>query len=81
MGNNILDNKARELEKAARRCEHLAEIYNQVYESMQWHAMDYHSADENHKEGWYTEPEVGEWNREKYETYLEVLKAIEKLAK
>ena len=78
---NTLENKARELEKAARRCEFLAEIYKQVHDSMQWNAMDWHKEDEEHEETWYTEPAQDSYNRERYETYLEVLKAIEKLAK
>ena len=78
--NNIMQ-KAKELEKASRRCEYLAEIYNNVHESMQWNAMDFHKADEEHEESWYTEPEIDGWNRERYEAYQEVLKAIEKLAK
>lgn len=81
MNNNTLESKARELEKAARRCEYLSQIYNIVYERMQWNAMVWHSADEEHEDSWYTEPEADDYNRESYETYIEVLKAIEKLAK
>ena len=81
MMNNTLENKAKELEKAARRVTYLANIYSQVEERMQWNTMIYHSSDEEHEESWFTAPEPDDYQYDEYNVWLEVLKAIEKLAK
>lgn len=73
--------KADELQNAAERIIYLEEIYNKVQSEMQWNAMQFHSADEEHEESWFTEPEEDDYNYRRYLTYKEVLAAIEKLVK
>lgn len=78
------DAKFEELNKKARRVSVLSAIYESVKNKMEWDAMDYHSADDEHDSTWFTEPDEESWNYEDkviaYETYKEVLEAIEKLA-
>lgn len=73
--------KAEELHNAAERITYLEEIYNKVQSEMQWNAMTFHSADDEHEEMWFTEPEEDDYNYRRYLTYKEVLAAIEKLVK
>jgi len=78
---NKLQKKAEELERAYRRANLLSEIYTKLEREMQWDAMVFHEADEDHEEAWYTAPEKDDWNREQYEAWIEVLEAVEKLVK
>lgn len=73
--------KAEELHNAAERITYLEEIYNKVQSEMQWNAMQFHSADDEHEETWFTEPEEDDYNYRRYQAYQEVLAAIEKLVK
>lgn len=73
--------KYEELQNEAVRINALSEIYDQVTDRMQWNAMSYHEADDEHENVWFTEPDVDDYNYPRYMAYQEVLSAIEKLAK
>ena len=75
------EEKANELHRAANRIEYLKEIYEKVENEMQWNAMKWHDADEEHTMPWFTAPEEDDYDYEKYLTYEEVLATIVKLAK
>lgn len=78
------DAKFVELNRKARRVSVLSTIYDSVMDKMKWDTMDYHGADDEHEESWFTEPDENSWNYDEkmlaYETYKEVLDMLEKLA-
>lgn len=74
------EEKYNELHEKAERVNNLGEIYREVNERMNWNAMNWHAADDEHEVVWFTEPEENEYQYSKYQAYQEVLKAIEKLA-
>lgn len=77
--------KYEEARKAADKVQILEEIYDKVQDAYNWNYMEYHSADDEHEESWFTELEEGHYRYENAqlakEIYGEVLAAIEKLAK
>ena len=77
--------KYEELREKAERIENLEYVYNKVLNDMRWDCCEYHEADEEHEDRWWTEPESEEecnsWQWSRYLAYKEVLEAIEKLAK
>lgn len=65
----------------ANRINNLGRIYEEVRDRMQWNAMEYNSADEDHEDSWFSAPESdADYRYELYNAYCEVLEAIEKLA-
>ena len=78
------DSKVNELHNKAERVEVLSRIYKNLEDKMKWDVMTYHSADDEHDEAWFTEPDPEEYGYDNkmiaYETYNEVLEMLEKLA-
>lgn len=80
------EEKAKELSNKLDRVVCLQEIYNKVYENMQWNTMNYHPADETHAESYYTPYDsdtAGDYGSHKqYEqsVYQEVLDKIMEMA-
>lgn len=81
MDTNRLEEKANALRSKAERIDMLSYIYVQTKRNMEWDSMVSHDIDEEHEEVWFTAPDSDDnWRRPKYEAYVEVLSAIEKLA-
>ena len=74
-----LDKKVDEMQLKAQRIDVLEDIYEKVVSEMQWNSMEYHSADGEHEESWYTyDPES--YHAWKYPIYQEVLAKIAEMA-
>ena len=73
------DKKVDEMQLKAQRVEVLRDIYEKVVSAMQWDCMEYHQADEEHEETWFTyDPD--HYYAWKYPIYQEVLKNIADMA-
>ena len=76
---NTFKEKAEKLYAKYQMAQDIADIYDEVLDRMKWNGMMFHSADEEHEETWFTEPEEDDYNYHKYLAYKEVLKAIENI--
>jgi len=74
------EDKVEQMEQRARRIDVLKDIYEKVFTAMQWDAMEYHQADEEHDETWFTVPNEDYYSAWKYPIYLEVLAKISEMA-
>lgn len=78
--NREIDAIVKQLQDKAERATVIGSIYDATARNMEWDAMCYHSADEDHSEGWYTVPEPDDYNYNRYQVYQEVLAMLLKLA-
>ena len=80
----MFNNKAEELRNKANMIEALGDIYKTIEDKMKWDCMEYHSADEEHEESWFTpydEDLMSDWQKAKLEAFKMVLDSIVKMAK
>jgi hypothetical protein len=81
LNKEAIDSKVEELQAKARRIQELGTIYEKTVENMNWYGMDYHEADDEHEERWFSAPDEESYKYDTYLAYQEVLEAIEKLMK
>ena len=74
------EERLQELETKKRTIEAVQCVYMAVKHQMEWNAMDYHNADDDHEDSWYTVPEPEDEydfytmaKLAQYEIYQEVL--------
>ena len=76
-----ISKKAEELRKQARRLELLGEIYDTLSNQMKWDVMKRTDETDENGDNIFVAPDPDDWTYEKYTVWLEVMGAIEKLAK
>lgn len=80
----MFEKKAQELREKADMLQILGDIYERVNRDMQYNAMKWHDADEEHTDCWFTEydeDEMTDYTKAQLKAYKMVLQAIEKMVK
>ena len=80
----MFEKRANELMKKAQMIQAFGDIYTMLADKLNWECKEYHSSDDEHPDAWFTEPDrenMSDWQIAKYDAYVAVMEAIEKMAK
>lgn len=73
-----IDKKIEELNQETYMLQAYKEIREKAIENMQWNGCDYHAADEEHDQTWFSEPDPSdEYKYPKYEAYKKLIEIMD----
>lgn len=74
-----LEMKKQKLEKELAKLAVYQTLRERLESEIQWRFMEYHPADDEHADSWYTEPEADSYKYEDYQLANDILDALDKV--